>query len=313
MSTALRLEEAVPLAYALADHVAREAGVRALLIKGPVADVQGVREPRQSVDADILVEPAAVPRFTQALEEIGWARSSFDDTPGIIPRHSVVHRHATWPCELDVHNWFPGMLADPAEIFDVLWDRRVTEQIAGRDVTCTDRITTIVIGALHAIRDTHGHPESPRLDALVERVLVGDRSDVVELADLAADIGATEPLQPFLDRIEAPQVPPKRPTVVPLGDWRLATGTTQEVLPWLVGLRREPWLRRPAYIWHAIWLPADRFREWDSSRAEVRGAVLRARLNRLRRALMRLPRAVATLRNEGRRTSSELQHHSENS
>ncbi len=68
----LALAEGVPLAHTLVDRVARDQGIRALLIKGPILAIQGLREPRQSGDVDVLCEPARVRDLTDALGDLGW-------------------------------------------------------------------------------------------------------------------------------------------------------------------------------------------------------------------------------------------------
>jgi hypothetical protein len=53
----LTLAEGIELGHAVVDGAARDSGGRALAIKGRVSEHHGLREPRQSVDLDVLVEP----------------------------------------------------------------------------------------------------------------------------------------------------------------------------------------------------------------------------------------------------------------
>lgn len=297
---AVRLAEAVPLAYALLTRAAQAAGIRALAIKGPVATAQGLRPEMSSVDVDVLVEPRSLPRMQELLDDLGWRDDGFYDTPGIVPRHSVTHRHPTWPCEVDVHHWFPGFLADPGEVFDVLWRRRTTVTIAHVALTAPDPVGHAALEALNHLKDATSPYRQRRLEQLAASIeATWPSAQLAELAVLAADTGASETLRPFLDRLGEPVRPPTRSSVVPLTDWALRSGSqTQEVLPWLVGLGRVPWWRRPGYVSRAVWLRDDRFRALQEQRhgSTTRIALLRARWERLRRGVRRLPQAVRELR-----------------
>lgn len=297
MSEGLRNDEAVSLATALVDHLARSAEVRALAIKGPAAASQGLRGQWMSVDVDVLVEPSKIGLLSTAMEGRGWSLAGFEDTPGIIPRHSHTFTHPLWACEVDLHHWFPGMLADAGEVFDVLWSRRTTVPIAHRDVLTGDVVVNAAICALNDLR-SDASARSPRLGELAKVCRAWSPEQVLELATLAADIGAGRTLRPFLDDLGAPRVEPTRAEVVPLSDWELlAHAETAEVLPWLVGLAREPWHRKPVFLWRAIWLHDDRFRAWDPSiPADSRLGPTRARWQRLRRALRALPTALRDYR-----------------
>ena len=295
---ALDLAEGLALLHAVIDRAAADTGVRVLMIKGQVLELQGVREPQLSADVDVLVEPAGRERLRARVEELGWRDDNFYDTPHIVPLHSYTFRHPRWPCELDLHGWFPGFLADPAAVFDVLWARRTTVSIAHRPIPTLDVVGHAALAALNHLREGGSVVHRTHLERLA--VIVDDTwsaTQRAEIAALAADTGASDTLAPFLARIGAPDVAPTRPLVTPLADWQLLAGTqTTEVLPWLVGLGRTPWHRRPAFVWRAIWLGDEQFHQWDPSLAPSRRAVLAARWRRLRRAVLKLPLAWAEYR-----------------
>ena len=71
----------------------------------------------------------------------------------LLPLHSTTLRNPRWGCELDVHNRFPGFLADPSDVFEALWERRTTVTIAHQDIPCPDPSSHAVIAALHWLRD----------------------------------------------------------------------------------------------------------------------------------------------------------------
>lgn len=294
MSTALTLAEGVPLGYALVLRVAEVAGCRALAIKGPVLAAQGLREERLSVDIDVLVDPAGLGAVQEALEAIGWHDDGFYDTPGIVPWHSVNHRHPQWPCEVDLHHWFPGFLGDPAEVFEVLWRRRQSVRLAHRDLAAPDPVAHAALIALHHLRDGTDAYKQELLDDLAVVVAGWTPEQRADLAHVAADTGASHALAPFLRRVGCPELLSTVPLAIPSQDWDLRSQTnTVEVFPWLVGLGREPWHRRPAYAWHA-WRTGDQAvrRQGTFGRKEVAAA----RRARLRRGVKALPDAVREYR-----------------
>lgn len=293
-ATALTLAEGVELGYPLIMSVAERAGVRALAIKGPVLALQGLREARTSADVDVLVEPSGLAAVQRALEDIGWHDDGFYDTPGIVPWHSVNHRHPRWPCEVDLHHWFPGFLADPAVVFDVLWERRTTLALGHRDVAVPDRVAHTALIALHHLRDGTDAHKQHLVDDLVLVVDGWSDAERDDLSRLAAATGASHALAPFLRRVGAPVRPATVPLAIPTADWDLRSQThTVEVFPWLVGLGREPWWRRPAFVWRA-WRTGDQAVRRDGT--SDRRAVALARRARLRRGVRALPGAVREYR-----------------
>jgi hypothetical protein len=296
--TAIRLEEAVPLGYAVCARLASDHGVRLLAIKGPVLAEQGLRTKKTSADIDVLVDPAGVDAFCAALEAIGWHDGGYYATPRILPRHSVTHRHPLWPSEIDVHHWFPGFLADPSVVFDVLWDRSTSVELAHVAVKAPDPVAHVALEALHYLRDGATLWGRAELEALESRIAVlWSGQERRELAELAQETGAADTLAPFLDAIGAPRAVPSRETVVPLRDWQMRAGAAHgEVLPWLVNLRRTSWHRRPAAVARAAWPVEQQMRSADPSLGDSWGDLMRARWLRLKRGLRILPRAYRELR-----------------
>ena len=296
----LRLDEAVDLGYAVAARAAADAGVRLLAIKGPVLAQQGLRSPAPSVDIDVLVEPAGYDRLRARLEEVGWHDGGVYDTPGIVPIHSVNHRHASWPCEMDVHHWFPGFLADPAEVFDVLWERRTTAELARVELTAPDPVAHAALAALHYLRDSATTWGQTKAEDLATRIAAWDQERLEDLGRLAADTGASGSLEPFLRRVGAPVVAPTRRLAISPDDWQMrADAQTRDVLPWLVEMGRLPWYRRPGFVVRALWMTDRHFQHTqarDKATSGSRRAVLAARWHRLRRGWRALPAAWADYR-----------------
>lgn len=296
--TELALSEAVPLAHALVDRVAGESEVRLLFIKGPTAVEQGLRAPRGSLDVDALVDPARRDHLAARLTALGWVDEHPYTSPTVLPMHSTTHRHQGWPCELDLHDRFPGFFADPQDVFERLWERRSTVTVAAHALPCPDPAGQALVLALHALRDPHDLSKAHELRTLVERAsTVFTDSALRDLAELARDLGAADTAAPFLDRVGAPPV--GRGTTAPadIQAWDLRTkpaGTT--AVSWVHELRRLPWHRRPRYLWYAVWLSDVELRLAEPHLPPGRLSMLRARLRRLRRGLRAVPAAVRSVR-----------------
>jgi glycosyltransferase involved in cell wall biosynthesis len=300
--TVLVLSEAVPLAHALVDQVAREREVRLLFIKGPTAVAQGLREPRVSLDVDALVDPARRHVLAERLGDLGWVDEHPYTSPTVLPMHSLTHRHRGWPCELDLHDRFPGFFADPQTVFERLWERRQTVRVASRDLLCPDPAGQVLVLALHALRDPHDGAKAYELSTLAEHVRAeATEASLRDLAELARDIGAADTAAPFLDRVGAPAVGRDTTDPVDLHAWHLRTQpATTTAVPWINELRGLPWYRWPGYLWYAATLSEVEIRLAEPNLPPGRGPVWQARMRRLRRGLRALPKAVTAVHRLGR-------------
>ena len=294
----LTLREAVPLVHALVAHVAQEAGVRVLFIKGPVLQRQYLRSgDHASVDVDVLVSPDRFGDLCRALESAGWRDAQVLETPSIVPSHSATYRHVRWECSVDVHRLFPGFLADPQLVFDALWRSRTTVEIAGRELPTCDRPGSAAVAALHYLRDSRDAHRARQLDELVGWVRRGfDAHSLTELSELAAETGAADTLRPFLRRVGAP-LPAADPSPAEAWHaWRLRSETPDLTsLAWLLALRRGPVRRWPGLLSKALFLSEAELRAKSPSMASGRLPVLRARVARLRRGLRALPAAASAV------------------
>jgi hypothetical protein len=299
--TEVLLSEAVPLAHALVARVADDLDVRLLFIKGPVAAAQGLREPRDSVDVDALVDPARRSLLAEGLTELGWVDERPYTSPTVLPMHSLTHRHPAWVCELDLHDRFPGFFTDPQEVFDRLWERRRSVEVAGHEIPCPDPAGQALVLALHALRDPHDVGKADELGALADRVRATfDDASLADLAELAHALGAADTAAPFLDRVGAPTTGRGTTGTDELRAWRLRTQPDSSVSGWVDELRRLPKRRWPRFLWYAAFLTEDELRLDDPALPPGRRALLGARVRRLRRGLRALPGAVRNVRDHGR-------------
>jgi hypothetical protein len=250
-SARLRLPEAVPLATALAAHAADRAGVRVLFIKGPIAEQQGLRPMHRSVDVDLLVEPdGAEPLLTQ-LRRWGW-----HDRPGYRPLplsggHSATLINDSWPCDFDVHYYWPGFAAPVAEVFEALWGRRVRAPIAAREVFVPSRPDALLVLALHALRDAETARTArdyPHLLEAARRQL--DADELLDLRHAAVELGATVTAAPFLGDLGFDEAPTG--DAHELAVWQMRGRASSGTASWILELRRTPALHRPAVLLRAM-------------------------------------------------------------
>lgn len=296
----LRLTEAVPLAHALVAAVAASADIATLAIKGPVLSCYGLRGARPSADADILVAPDRLGELVELLAAYGWRERYERPIARILDDHSVTLTHHDWPCDVDLHWYFPGMLADPAAAFAFLWGGRSTVQLAHCAIPAPRRVDAAAIAALHALR----HPESVRhradLDDLVRRLRANWRpTDAQRLGRLIDSCGAAVTLNPFLADLGVDAAVDSIRTAQ-LSAWRAYTATHDHgsTGAWLYAIRRAGWRERPQLLLRAVY-PTRRelIAEYGSISRRRRWAVRRRRWWRACRAL---PQAIQVLRGTDR-------------
>jgi hypothetical protein len=303
--TEVLLAEAVPLAHAVVDRVAQDHGVRAVFVKGPIAVAQGLRSARTSVDVDVLVDPAGVEDLVAALRAIGWADEQVYATP-TAATYSRTIRHERWPCELDLHVEFPGLLAPPDRVFELLWARHDTARLAAQDLPCLDRTAQALILAVNALRDPLATDKQDELVDLVQRV--GDSftgSERTDLAELAAALGAVETAGPFLEQVGAVPEGAAVSDQAGLRAWRMRTQPEWRVATWLEDLRATPKRKWPRYVWYAVMLTETELRHAEPKLPPGRRAVLGARVRRIRRGIRAVPGAWRSMRELDRKGPSD--------
>ncbi len=295
----LAWDEWVALAHALLERALRDAHVRGIFIKGPILTRQGLRRAHQSLDVDVLVDPGRRHVALETLAAHGWSVAVQVTSALTLPLHSVTLRHPRWPLELDVHDRFPGFLADPRTVFEALWQHRSTAVMAGRDVPCLTPVAHSVVAALHWLRDPDLVAHQAELDHLV--AALRPRLDIdsgESLAALARETGSASTLAPFLRELGV-QVDG------PLYDdslWRIRTASTGlKAVPWLVELRRTPVHMLPGRLAHALVLTEAEIRQAQPEAVPGAWGLFRARLRRIRWGLHDLPKAVRIVWRESRR------------
>lgn len=299
------IREAAILGCAIFGHSGDSAATRVLVIKGLVADAHYLRQPRVPADVDVLVASEDVAAVHAALAGVGWRPRPTSDLGDAIVDHSVTLCHAGWPCDIDVHRHYPGMLARPERAFEALWRDRVTLSFAGVPVRAAGLLSSVLIQALHAL---HTPAQSPRhaaeLEALtsevVPRLSMDERRALVELA---RDVGALDTARPLLEHLGLPLPSATAEGVDPrLDAWRLRTGA-DGLVPMQVAMAvaREPWRSRPRALWRALWPSAKDMRIDHPELGPGSRAVVMARIARIGRGVRAAPKLVASIRARRRR------------
>jgi hypothetical protein len=266
---------------------------------------QGLRDPgHTSVDVDVWVEPRGIDRFAAELAQAGWRVAGESTFARVLEQHSVTYTHQQWPCEIDVHDRYPGFLVTPEVAFEAAWSRRTTVRIAEVDVPAPDRPTSAVIHALHRIRDEG--PDSPAVIEFAERtrsVLTPD--ELAQLVEVAGATGASGPLAPYTQAIglTSRSSPEFEEAMVA---WRVATGSKRAAsVPAVFELSTAPIRRWPRLLWHTLVLTEAEIRAVQPEAAPGAVGLFRARLRRIRWGLRGLPLAVSTVWRERRRSGDQ--------
>lgn len=291
----LAIADATPLAHAYAHAVAASLGVRMLSIKGPAADYHEVRGSHVSADADLLIDPAGFSLVVERLRVAGWRERPPMAGTEDWSEHSITLIRDGWPCDLDLHDRFPGFLELPADVFETLWRDRVAIEVAERSVAIPSRDATILIAALHALRRS---PISAaraigELAALRDRFGSLDPASTVRLDALAHETGCVETLDGALSSLGVSDDSGSRRDHSALWAWRarVAAGGTGTHF-WLRRLERLHWRERPKALGYILWPDEENLRRARPWIEPGRRAANRERFARLGRGARHLPAAV---------------------
>lgn len=292
LTESMPMKQAVNLAHALCQAVADEAGVRALFLKGPTAAMQGLRSSSHvSGDVDALCVPADRDAMEAGLRARGWRLRPVSTAAREFTTHSVTFIHDSWPCDIDLHTTFPGMLADPVTTFDALWERREEHLLAGVPVMTPDRVAQFLILVLHGLRS----PGLVRNAQEIERARSMYRSELTDceraaLRELVARTESAEPTQDFFRSVGDPVEVPSRPSPS-YALWQLKTGPSRTESWMVYAIESHGW-QRARILFRAL-LPtrADMYADHPES-AEGVWRLARAHIRRLSRAARLTPRAA---------------------
>lgn len=217
-------EAAVELAVVLALDSCAYAGTRGLVMKGIASQQQRLRGRRRVGDVDVLVPLGAKADVVEVLRTRGWQARHEDSDRATFPRHSTTMYHWAWPCDIDVHDQFPGVTASATEAFEYLWERRATFTAAGRAATTLDHASHAVVLALHSLRTLDRRRNREDLIDLVDlvgRAPRGSPCAAPQVFEAAVALGALGTARPFLERVVPSAQAPTWPAAP--REWRLRT------------------------------------------------------------------------------------------
>ncbi|MCU1481333.1 MAG: hypothetical protein JWQ19_2119 [Subtercola sp.] len=287
----LMVQEAVELAHALVTSVAGKRGIRVLFIKGPVANIQGLRLPRNSADVDVLVDPDRVGELVDAFADIGWVARLTWEGGHLMPVHAVSIINPQWPCDIDLHDRYPGFFADQRVVFEEFWSHRDTVSIATQPAQCVDAIGNALVIAAHALRQPKRERNQAELLYLAKVLLEShDSIERQELLDRARRLRATETLRPFLDQLGLPATP-RDLTSHERMLWTMLVSDETRTLGWVVELVGSPIRKLPARAFRALIPTEEQIRAIHPETGRGAFAVSKARLKRLRHGARSLPPA----------------------
>jgi len=294
----LQQHEAVLLAHALVARLAERAGARVLFIKGPTAVALGVRPDRPSTDVDVLVDPPAFAPLCTALESAGWVlrtpTGNLRHAGDLVFDHSAHYIHPEWPCDLDVHYNFPGFLAPPQQVFEALWQRRTTVEVAGQEIPTPDAVGQALVVGLHALRDPKTPNSRADLAHLARRVPLAD-DDAVSLSRLARDTGSTGSAATLLASLGVRALPLTAPEERRLSDWQLRQSGLGRSTAWLAEVQQAPMRSKPATVGRALFPPREYLVSSHLADDLTRAQLARLHATRWGRGAAALPRAALVL------------------
>lgn len=298
------MSEAVPLAHALVTRLAQLEGVRILFIKGPTAVTLGARPPRPSTDVDVLCELGGLERLGPALERCGWRRRvprssvhELEHASKYLFEHSVHYIHDEWPCDLDIHFNFPGFLAPDGVVFEELWRRHTTVEVAHWLVPCADLLGQAAIVALHHLRDRRMQHTGTDLYFVAQSLRGHGPSTAAAFSTLASATGCSRTLRPLLEDLDAPVLSDPWTNPELLHRWHVRTQNAGTyTTSWLIELRHTRWRERPRMVRRALFLPADELYSTHVGLPRTGRNTARLHVTRWARAVRHLPRGLRAAR-----------------
>lgn len=290
------MQEAVELGHAWVQAVADARGIRVLFIKGPGLHRQGLRRKRVSADVDVLVEPARFAELCEAIRDSGWRTRPENFISQRTTLHSEALLRQGWPCDLDLHGFYPGFLAAPDDVFEALWARHERMTFASADCNVPDRVSGMLILALHSLRSAKIEPRhGDELEQLM-RVPFSDR-ERADAAALALATGCAATLQSVLVRLGIAVEPPAAEFAsAELREWRerVAAGSYGAYF-WLYAWRHADGRDRFSIVWRAFWPTRADLLATRPETVDTTVGRLRARIARWRRGVGSLPGAIRAI------------------
>lgn len=295
--------EAVALGTALVAHVAQAQGIRALIVKGPLATQLSIRPEESSSDVDVIVEPQSFDQLVQKLATFGWQeRYNFPGHPQIVDQHSVSLSHSQWPCDIDIHHTWPGFFVDSECAFDRLWAAKTELSIAHQPVFLPGLDHHCLIMALHALREPHstrGRSQYPFILEFLRKQYLGTSKEQDLIREIE-ELDCVYPLAPLIEDLgldlEVNMVAPEAMRL-----WNIRS-QHQPSLTWVFAFTEAPILKKPSVIWRAVFPHKAALRYKFPELTSQRFGLFKAWWKRLFLALPNLRKSITIIR-QNRHTS----------
>lgn len=266
------------LVYSLVGHLAREAGIKAVFIKGPLLHDQGLRAREHSGDVDVWVEPSRVGELSHALEDWGW-----DLLPeiwhGTEVNHSETLAPRIWGCEIDVHRRFPGSSLSDREEFREMERHTIPLEFAGFSFPVPQPQIHRIIFALHTIRPVFGRstPQTS-IDTAADVLKAGGYATFAAAHRLGATAALHLPLSQAF-----PQDAPFQEGPLPR-NWTWL-GKKTKLSGYFAALASVPFAMRPKIILRMFWPNRGVIMASDKLAGAQSKTTIQARWRRLSRGL----------------------------
>lgn len=284
---------AIVLGSVQVSRLAADDGIRALLIKGIVLELLGLRKRRGYADIDVIVEPARFDDMIAALQSAGWRERAHLWIFDRVDVHSVTLIHPSWPIDIDVHRNFPGFLAPSPVVFDELWEHRKVIPLAGQTILATDEAASAAVLGLHALRWMHTNRNRSEFAGLVD-VLRRDSGLTERLRQLAARTGSSDTLAPLLTELGVDAVGGFPVQASELRAWRRRVSHPSRTGVWFTYLQSLPPQRWPRELATVVWPSAEQYLQEHPDLPRTRRALFIARVRRLRHGTVGLVRVLTT-------------------
>ena len=185
----------VERASADASATLRRAGIRTILVKGPVQQdwLAAAGVARASIDVDVLVDPVDAAAAGHTLSMLGY-RVVPVVTPGV--GHHATLWAAPGRVPIEVHDTLWGAEEDS---WDVLARETETVMLAGEMVEVPNEAARCLVVALHAAH--HGVDDDDTRYDLERAIVVAGRPSWEQAAELAGQIGAEPAFAAGLDLV----------------------------------------------------------------------------------------------------------------
>lgn len=278
----------------------RTAGVRPLLMKGPLLAELYDGAARPYADTDLLVAPGAAGEAERTLRSLGFSQAERDeDFPDPLAGHAWRRPGGG---VVDLHRTLPLVWAAPAEVWEAVSEGARVVSLGGEEVETVGPDTTALLAALHPLH--HRMEELKPVRDLEAAVSALPEEVWRSAARLAARLGAEQALAAGL-RL----VPEGRALADRLG---LPTDLTPQLAllaggenPVALGIERLAGARgaraRARVLARALWPKPTAMRAWYALARRGRAGLTAAYLMRPAWLLSQVPSALGAWREARRR------------